>query len=1800
MLQKQLFSAFLLLLCGQFALAQNLWSPTFSESEIALSGERQIIPDQYRVFQLDLPGAENLLAQAPLRDEFSGAEFAPLIFEVPMPDGQIQHFKLHETPVMAPELQARYRQIRTFTGYGLEDPTAMLKCDLTPQGFHAMIQSARHGQVYIDPYSVGNRSHYVVYFKKNYRRSRAEAAMACYTEPLAPETELELGHEHHTATPESSGDCRLRRYRLALACTGEYATFHGGTKPLVLAAMVTLMNRVNGVYEKDLAVTMQLVPNNDTLIFLNAASDPYDNNSLSAQLPQNVTTCNNRIGAANYDIGHCFSTSGEGGLAGIRVVCGNNKARGGTGSSSPIGDPFAIDYVVHEMGHQFGANHTQNNNCNRVAGAAMEPGSGSTIMAYAGICAPNVQNNSDDYFHAISIQEISVYINTGAGNNCPIKISTGNNAPTVNAGPDRSIPKSTPFMLTAIASDPDMDSLTYCWEQMDPEFGAVMPPAATNANGPMFRSFKPTPNPSRVFPRLQDLANNVNPTWEKLPSVARNLKFRVTVRDNYAGASCTAEDDVVIAVDAASGPFQVTAPNTNVAWTIATQETVTWNVANSNNAPVSCANVQIALSTDGGLTYPHILAASVPNNGSATVEVPNLPSTTCRVRVMAVGNVFFDISNQNFRIQAPVVPTFLMEVPTANVVACVGQSQSFTLSTTALSGFNTPITLSASGLPAGANAVITPNPLTPGATATVTLSGFTPAAVGNYSLTLTATGGSVVRTETVALVVQAGAPEQAPQVSAPLEGATGLSLTPTLSWAAIAGASSYKLEYSIDPSFVIFNSINTPNTSVVLPALPFTEQVYYWRVRGSSVCGDGPFSETHAFQTGTTVCNVQFSSTDVPTILSPNSAGTISSVLTVGDSRIVTDVNLNLEIAHSWVGDLSAWLVSPLSDTIRLFEQPGAPDLGEYGCDQNNISVTLDDEAAATAQLLESTCTSNAAFAISGAFKALEGFAAFDNQSAAGEWKLLVNDAIADDGGQINSWSLDFCLNTIIPAAVLLQNNPLSVPKNGSNALNNNNLEMALNGTASQGFYTLRSLPQYGNLRLNGTTLGIGNTFNQADIAAGNVTYQHNGGTESSDQFLFDAQDASNKRWLSLQTFQINIVDNNLAVNAVQTQTISCAGGADGQISASASGLDGQYQYSLNGGPLQNSPVFGNLSAGSYTVVVSGSFGFTAQSSAVVLTAPTAVQVSSSVDSDDLTITATGGAGNYTYSINGGPFQSANVFTDLPNGVYTIAVQDANGCTGAGSAIIAVNTLVAQAVITQQVQCFGAADGAFSVSISGGQAPIEYILNGNGTPQSSPVFSGLAAGVYTVLVRDAQGFEYTTAPVSITEPSLISVSTIVNLNDLTANANGGSGGYTYSVDGQSFQASNIFVNLPNGNYTLTVKDQNGCTTSANFEINVAALAVSLQNAQNVSCFGENNGSITLNANGGIPPYSYSLDGVNFQNNATFSNLAPGIYTPTVKDAEGNVQTAFSYEITQPAEIVVTVLTVGNDAVFNTNLAQYTYYTLNGVQNASLIDLANGVNVLAVYDQNGCSGETSFTINYTIPTLNPQVLIPDPCDDVANVFVEVTGGLPAFQFSLNGGPVQNTGLFTGLSAGLYTITFSDGAGTMLSTNVAVSTIPQLQLAASSAFDSIIATPGGGTPPYRFRLQGQPGGFQTSNIFPNLANGTYTVIVSDNNNCTATATVTVNFVGTADLEAAWGVNLAPNPGSGLFRLQLEQAPANLQLSLLNLQGQRLYQEFFEANSASFNTSLDFRHLPAGMYLLQVSDGRRSMVLRLALQR
>ena len=326
--------------------------------------------------------------------------------------------------------------------------------------------------------------------------------------------------------------------------------------------------------KKTWGVRMEIVANNDQIIFLDAATDGLSNNAAAELIGQSQSVCDSQIGSANYDVGHIFSTGG-GGLARLGVVCADGrKARGITGLGVPINDPFDIDYVSHELGHQFGANHTQNNSCNRNNPTAIEPGSASTIMGYAGICVPNVQNKSDDYFHTVSIGEMwNILQNTGT---CAVTTNTGNSAPTSNADPDVSIPRLTPFVLRGTATDADgLSSLTYNWEQIDHETGS-MPPSTTNAQGPMFRSLPSKSVPERYMPDLSIVVvGNMSSTWEVVPSVARDMEFAFTVRDNHPGGGNSARDDkVVTVVDVI--PFVVNSQTTFEIYSVGDLQTVTW------------------------------------------------------------------------------------------------------------------------------------------------------------------------------------------------------------------------------------------------------------------------------------------------------------------------------------------------------------------------------------------------------------------------------------------------------------------------------------------------------------------------------------------------------------------------------------------------------------------------------------------------------------------------------------------------------------------------------------------------------------------------------------------------------------------------------------------------------------------------------------------------------------------------------------------------------------------------------------------------------------------------------------------------------------------------------------------------------------------------------------------------------------------------------------------------------------------------------------------------------------------------
>ncbi|MCC6686649.1 MAG: putative Ig domain-containing protein [Fimbriimonadaceae bacterium] len=576
---------------------------------------------------------------------------------LPTPTG-IQRFHVWENDLLSPRVQATVPGLRTFSGQGIDDPSASVRFEFGYGSFRAMIMGT-DGYTFIEPMKFKNDGTYFFYDRKN---SMRQPGWFCKTEdkgntlPFFDTQQGSTGFEGQRNTGTN-----LWTFRLALNCTAEYYTAAGGTTTAAVSRMTTSANRVDGVYEKEMAISLNLVL---AKVFTNPAT--FANNNGGTMLGQNQTQCDLDPGNANYDIGHVFSTGG-GGIAGLGVVgITGNKARGVTGSPSPVGDSFDIDYVAHEMGHQFGGDHSFNGvtgSCgggNRNRATAWEPGSGSTIMAYAGICgSEDVQPHSDPYFHVGNIIEILPYRVAARGG---VSSATTNIVPVVNAGSDYTIPPNTPFKLTMSATDGNSDPLVFQWDELDvPASGTAnqgsTTATTTNTSRPLFRSYNPTTNPTRYFPSQGlVLANNFTHQHEFVPNVARTMIFRAVARDNRTTGGGTAWDSAVITVSGTS-TFAVSSPNTNITWNRNNLFNVTWNTANTTAAPFNTSQVRIYLSTNSGGSYftnppTATLLATTANDGSETVSMPlNTPGgSTARIFVEAVGNAFFDVSNVNFTI----------------------------------------------------------------------------------------------------------------------------------------------------------------------------------------------------------------------------------------------------------------------------------------------------------------------------------------------------------------------------------------------------------------------------------------------------------------------------------------------------------------------------------------------------------------------------------------------------------------------------------------------------------------------------------------------------------------------------------------------------------------------------------------------------------------------------------------------------------------------------------------------------------------------------------------------------------------------------------------------------------------------------------------------------------------------------------------------------------------------------------------------------------------------------------------------
>ena len=672
MKKQVLFFAVLLSFCQIIAQKNSVWhkkSATVT-SKIARIQQNEITEGE-NYFSLDFSAFKQLLVSTNKKL----TTLPGVIVEFPNVNGEVEKFHVWENSNMTPDFQALFPEIRAYVGKGITTPGATINFSVAPQGIQTIMFRPDGETEFIEAFDKA-ATLYVVYDSKN----RTKKPFNCTT----PNEQLEFELLNNPSLVAKSSAGSYKTMRLALSCTAEYSNtfnaFNNGNESLVIAAMNATMTRVNGVFEKDLALHLNMI-NNSNIIFYDPATDPYsDATGMSSWNGELQNTLNTVITNANYDIGHLFGATGGGGNAGcIGCVCVNGQKGSGItspGSGLPQGDSFDIDYVAHELGHQLGGNHSFTFS-NEGTIAQTEPGSGSTIMGYAGITNYDVQAHSDPIFSYKGILQIQTNLNTKT---CPVSTSLAgiNATPTVNAGADYTIPVGTAFMLTGSATDADAgDVLTYLWEQnnVGTASGNSSRVLKTKTAGPNWRTFKPSTNKFRYFPEMGKIISGTIAVttagitnWETVSSVARPLNFTFTARDNYAGMGQTATDETLISVNATGGAFSVSSQNTNgISYTGLSQQTVTWIKGSTDVAPFNSPTVDILLTTNASTsletynetnpTSPNpttwtTIAAGVPNNGSYTVTLPNVTSTktACRFMVKAVGNVFLAVNSNNFTI----------------------------------------------------------------------------------------------------------------------------------------------------------------------------------------------------------------------------------------------------------------------------------------------------------------------------------------------------------------------------------------------------------------------------------------------------------------------------------------------------------------------------------------------------------------------------------------------------------------------------------------------------------------------------------------------------------------------------------------------------------------------------------------------------------------------------------------------------------------------------------------------------------------------------------------------------------------------------------------------------------------------------------------------------------------------------------------------------------------------------------------------------------------------------------------------
>ncbi len=1034
--------------------------------------------------------------------------------DLPLPSGELIPVQVRPYRVAEDGFYNRFPVIQTFEfasksrdikGFGA----------MSNHGLHAVGQGP-DGQFYIDPTQkdVENKT-YAIYYTKDYALPENKQRFFCENEESmdeVPEPGISISSEKAKAGANQDRP-PLRQYRFVVATTGEYAQYHGGTKDDVAAELVNLMIRVNEIMRREFSIEYILVDRTDTLFFLDPETDGFTNGTTSTLINQVNSIIAEYFEDDEYDLGHVLCTN-AGGLASVNGVCSpSRKRRGVSCNSNPIGDRFYVDLVCHEMGHQMGARHSFNH-CrgeNENLPTGYEPGSGTTIMAYAGLCSNrNVSSVTDPYYNIGSLESIVAYMHNGTGASCAVETERPGQVPTLDFPFDASvpavIPASTPFELTADVTEENPD-LLYCWEQYDAS------PFNCNTNNPtdncpLFRSFPPTTNPTRVFPRIENLINQSTNRWERLPDYSRSMKFMCTLRDWDSEGGTLDWDLVEMEVEGNAGPFTV--ENISGTYDIGDQIEIVWDVANTDQAPVSCEQVDIYMSQDGGFTYPHLLAEGVPNSGSLTINAPELPTANAKIKVKASNNFFFNISGSTFRIRTPSGPGFTASFPSYFEQVCLPNEGSYLLETRPILSFEEDIFIAdIEGLPAGASWEATPASIQAGEEMTITIDyGQADKQDLRLQAVLASISEDTVRVELQTQVVSNDFSDLS-LMSPPLN-QENTSTISDFTWTEANDALEYRIELSTSPSFeplsaeAVVEGVEANFNSLQGFQLE-TGATYYWRVVPINECGDGTPSEIFVLRTGAVSCE-RYSAIDLPKSILPTSNAVAESVINISEQGTVDAVEVrNLRGTHSYVGEIRARLESPSGTAVRLFT--------EKCFNQLDFNVNFSDLAA---NELQCPLTGGNTYRPQDELRALEG------EPIQGDWKLIIEDRTAGSGGSFQSWELELC-GALSSNAPDFTKDTLYVARGEEQFLKNRNLSAQKDGLSEFDItYTIVNEPQHGVLSYGDNVIQVGDQFNQFDVNRWYLRYEHNGSDEDRDFITFVIED-SDGGWIGLDTLPIKV-----------------------------------------------------------------------------------------------------------------------------------------------------------------------------------------------------------------------------------------------------------------------------------------------------------------------------------------------------------------------------------------------------------------------------------------------------------------------------------------------------------------------------------------------------------------------------------------------------------------------------------------------------------------------------------------------------